>query len=1046
MHLSCHTSFSFRYGVLGPRQLVEKAAAWGVECLALADNNSTSCAVEFVNCCREFGIKPILGIGFRSEDGQWLYTGLARNATGWYQLCRFLSEHSLAERPLPTVPPRMDDVWIIYPRLCKPIRDFRDNELLGIRPQHVNRLFSHELRHHQHKLVVLAPVVAITEEDYELHRTLRAIDLNTVHTKLTPRDLAKRGDRLLPPDTLRQFYRPYPAILRNTQRIIDSCTAELETGLQINRQTFTGSKEGDYQLLEKLALSGVARRYPPGPRFQRARLRTERELAVIRKQDFCPYFLITYDIVRYARSAGYQHVGRGSGANSIVAYCIGISDVDPLELDLYFERFINPYRASPPDFDIDFSWDERDDVTDYIFKRYGREYTALLATYSTFQGRAALRETAKVHGLPKEEIDALVRDPHGRAAEDPKARTVVDIARRLVGLPNHLGIHAGGVLITERPIYYHTAQRLMPKGFPVAHCDMYHAEDMGLHKYDVLSQRGLGHLRSAADLVYRNHGKTVDLQALDAIKQDPLVRNMLRSGRALGCFYIESPAMRGLLTKLGCDNYVHLVAASSIIRPGVAKSGMMKEYIRRYHHPHSFEYLDPVFAEHLGETFGIMVYQEDVMKIVHHFAGLDLDESDVLRRIMSGKKHNGDTLEKLQEKFFAGARVRGHSPEKAAEVWRQVESFSGYSFCKAHSASFAVESFQSLYLKAYYPLEFIVGVINNFGGFYKTEFYVHEARLAGAAIHAPCINASGYLTDLRGTDLYLGFIHLKGVSEQLIHRTVLERHRAGAFQDLADFCARVDVESSQLELLIRIGAFRFTGKRKSELLWEKNAVFNPRLRRESSLDLFVTVAPEPDFYLDAAPNHRPNHPLSGHELDQAFDELELLGFPLCSPFWLAVPDDNDPSDNVPAPCHDEAADRPHANSWGLPRTCTEPPPHPLQHVPDHGTTELLGYFVCDKVVPTVKGERMSFGCWLSEQGQYFDSVHFPDAYLRYPFRGAGVYRLAGKVTREFSFPSLEVSRMERLPYLRDLRFTDDRSPPPDPPPPSRREKLSPQPH
>ncbi|WP_170067633.1 DNA polymerase III subunit alpha [Neolewinella xylanilytica] len=1094
MHLNCHTSFSLRYGVLPPRRLVEKAAAWGVECLALTDNNNTSCAVEFIQCCRELGVKPILGICFRSEDDQWLYTGLARNAEGWHNLCRFLSDHSLDDRPLPTVPPPLENVWIVYPRLCKPIRDFRDNELLGIRPQHVNRLFSHELRHHQHKLIVLAPVVAITEEDYDLHRTLRAIDRNTIHTKLTPRDLAKRGDRLLPPDTLRQFYRPYPAIVRNTQRIVDSCTAELDTGLHINRQTFTGSEPGDYRLLEKLALAGVARRYPPGPRFQKARLRTERELAVIRKQKFGPYFLITHDIVRYARMAGYQHVGRGSGANSIVAYNIGISDVDPLELDLYFERFINPYRASPPDFDIDFSWDERDDVTDYVFKRYGREYTALLATYSTFQGRAALREVAKVYGLPKEEIDQLVRDPHGRADEDPKARTVVDIARRLVGLPNHLSIHAGGILITEKPIYYHTAQRLMPKGFPVAHCDMYHAEDMGLHKYDILSQRGLGHLRSAADLVYRNHGKTVDLQALDTIKNDPQVRSMLKAGRALGCFYIESPAMRGLLTKLGCDNYIHLVAASSIIRPGVAKSGMMKEYIRRYHYPHSFEYIDPVFREHLGETFGIMVYQEDVMKIVHHFAGLDLDESDVLRRIMSGKKHDGDTFEALRQKFFAGARERGHSGETAAEVWRQVESFSGYSFCKAHSASFAVESFQSLYLKAYYPLEFIVGVINNFGGFYKTEFYVHEARMEGAEIHAPCINKSIYLTDLKDRDLYLGFIHVKSVSEQLVHRFILERKQHGPFRDLTDFCARVDVESSQLELLIRIGAFRFTGKRKSELLWEKNAVFNPRLKKASSLDLFARVAPDYDFPLDEAPNHRPGHRLSSRQFDQAFDELELLGFPLCSPFWLVEvgqpatqpssaesfspaesgkvrltseattgvphPADEPATARSPHPADEPAIARsPHSadepatagtrltspNSWDLPSSCAPAQKrdvHPLAHVRSNDRTELLAYFVCDKVVPTIKQERMSFGCWLDEHGRYLDSVHFPDAYLRFPFRGAGVYRLAGKVTREFDFPCIEVDHMERLPYLRDLRFTDDRGSPAEPPP-TRRESLIP---
>jgi DNA-directed DNA polymerase III PolC len=986
--------------VLSPEALVKKAAAWGIDTLALTDANNTSCTGEFVRRCREVGIKPILGISFWRE-GQWLYSGLARNAEGWRRLCAYLSQHSLEERPLPTVPPPMQDVWIIYPRLAKPIRDFRENELLGIRPQHVNRLFSHELRHHQHKLIVLAPVVGITDEDYEKHKTLRAIDLNTIHTKLTPRDLAQRGDRLLPPDTLRQFYKSYPAILQTTQRIIDSCTAELEVGLQVNRQTFTGSKEGDYALLEKLALAGVARRYPAGQRFQRARLRIGRELAVIRKQDFCSYFLITHDIVRYARAAGYQHVGRGSGANSIVAYCIGISDVDPLELDLYFERFINPYRVSPPDFDIDFSWDERDDVTDYIFKRYGRDYTAQLATYSTFKGRAALREVAKVYGLPKEEIDALVRDPHGRAERDEKAAKVLRIAVGIMGLPNHLSIHAGGIIITEKPIHYHTAQRLMPKGFPVAHCDMYHAEDMGLHKYDVLSQRGLGHLKSAVDLIRRNQGKAVDIHDFDRIKSDEKVRSMLKSGRALGCFYIESPAMRGLLTKLACDNYVHLVAASSIIRPGVAKSGMMKEYIHRYHYPHSFEYLHPVFAEHLGETFGIMVYQEDVMKIVHHFAGLDLDESDVLRRIMSGKKHDGDTLGNLRKKFFDGAQERGHSEKLAKEVWRQVESFSGYSFCKAHSASFAVESFQSLYLKAYYPLEFMVGVINNFGGFYRTEFYVHEARMAGGRIHPPCLNHSRYLTDLQGEDIYLGFIHVKGFSERLALAITLEREQHGPFRSLVDFCRRVEVESSQLDLLIRIGALRFTGHRKSELFWEKNAVFNPKTAREATPDLFALEAPRQYFRLDLSPNHRSGHSLTAQEIDQAFDELELLGFSLCSPFFLV----EEGTPQFPKAMTPAGTDR--SVVWSH---------------PEGSNLTLRAYFVCEKMVTTVKKERMSFGCWLDETGHYFDTVHFPDSLRRFPFRGRGVYRITGRVVREFGFPNLEVYGMERLPYMADERF------------------------
>ncbi len=404
MYLNCHTYFSLRYGTLPPRRLVEKAAAWGIDALALTDINNTSCALEFYQLCCETGIKPLLGVEFR-QAGELLYLGLARNPEGWKELNTLLTTCSLAGKPLPPDPPDWANTWVIHPKLSKPMAQFRENELLGIRPEHVNRLFSHELRHHQHKLVILNPVTFLDDEGWTLHRLLRAVDLNTVIAKLGPRDTAKTSDRLLPPETLRSYYRQYPGILRNTQRVIDSCQVDFEPGLQHNRQNFTGDKTGDFELLSKLALNGCRKRY--GLHDRTALERVHRELKVIREQDFCTYFLIAWDVVRYARSAGYHHVGRGSGANSIVAYCIGITDVDPLELDLYFERFINPYRASPPDFDIDFSWDERDDVTDYIFKRYGREYTALLATYSTFQFNAAVRELGKVFGLSKAEIDFI---------------------------------------------------------------------------------------------------------------------------------------------------------------------------------------------------------------------------------------------------------------------------------------------------------------------------------------------------------------------------------------------------------------------------------------------------------------------------------------------------------------------------------------------------------------------------------------------------------------------------------------------------------------
>ncbi len=1015
MYLHAHTFFSLRYGTLSPQQLVEAAAAQRVKTLVLTDINNTSAALDFVRICRDKSIKPVLGIEFRDTQHRFLFSGIARNNKGWAALCALLTEHSLAGKPLPAVAPPMDDVFIVYDREVKPLDMFRPNEFIGIRPSAANGLFFSIWRRYPERLIVWQPVTFLDPEGYRLHKLLRAIDANTLVTKLGDVQVAHSDEHFRTEAELLEPFENYPKVVQNTRRVLDACSIRFETGLHLNRRTFMGSRDGDLNLLTKLAESGCQRRY--GPHHRLAQERVRKELKVIAELDFAAYFLITWDIVRYAESAGYHHVGRGSGANSIVAYCLYITDVEPLELDLYFERFINPQRTSPPDFDIDFSWDERDDVTDYIFKRYGREHTALLATYSTFQHAAVIRELGKVFGLTKADIDAVVdywqattpgtwewgsrkgeedASPTAQAQPPlpsatatttanlhPWAKHILRYGEMLVDFPNYLSIHAGGVIVSEKPLSEVTALQMMPKGFPITHFDMYAAEEWGFHKFDVLSQRGLGHIKDCVDLVRENQGKAVNVHDVERLKTDERVRAQLRSSRCMGCFYIESPAMRGLLRKLRCDNYVHLVAASSIIRPGVAKSGMMREYIQRFHQPHSFEYLHPVFREHLSETFGVMVYQEDVMKILHHFAGLGLDEADVMRRMMTGKKRSSEAFARLRQKYFDNCAARRHPEALAKEVWRQIESFGGYSFCKAHSASFAVESFQSLYLKTYFPLEFMVAVINNFGGFYSTEFYVHEARMSGAAIHAPCVNRSRNLTRIEGRDIYLGLIHVRGLESQVIQDIDRQRAEFGAFKSLEDFVRRVHISPSQLDLLIRIGAFRFTGLKKSELLWEKSRVLTP----ESGLGANLLFSDEADTFRLPA--------LEDGPYDQAFDELELLGFPLCSPFDLL----------------DDAAQQEHP---GLPARDMD------EHVNKLAT--MTGYYVCRKDTRTVKGELMHFGTWLDMEGRFFDTVHFPDQLKKTPFRGKGIYRIRGRLVADFGFVSLEVAGMERLAYRVDERY------------------------
>ena len=754
----------------------------------------------------------------------------------------------------------------------------------------------------------------------------------------------------------------------------------------LNLQTYTGSKQKDLRLLKKLAYDGIPYRYPTVD--FKVKERIEKELELIAKKNFVSYFLINWDIVNYAQKRGYFYVGRGSGANSIIAYLLKITDVDPIELDLYFERFINLYRTSPPDFDLDFSWRDRDDITQYIFKRF--PHTALLATYNTFQYRAVVRELGKVFGLPKHEIDKLSSGKFSSNELDQLGHLVLRYSTYIQGFPSHLSIHAGGILIAEKSIHYHTGTFLPPKGFATTQFDMVVAEDIGLHKFDILSQRGLSKIQDALHIVHKNKPEDIllDIRNLQAFKQDEKIKSILRDGRAMGCFYVESPAMRMLLKKLKVDTYLGLVAASSIIRPGVSNSGMMREYILRFTDPKRRQDAHPVLLDIMPDTFGVMVYQEDVIKVAHYFAGLSLGEADVLRRGMSGKFRSREEFKRVENQYFKNCEARGYGSELAQDIWRQIESFAGYAFAKGHSASYAVESYQSLYLKAHYPLEYMVAVINNFGGFYSTEFYVHEARKLGGIVEAPCVQQGDYPTVIRGTIIYLGFVLLHGLDETVGVTIGRERQEGGPFHNLTDFIDRVSIGIEQLTLLIRIGAFRFTGIAKQTLLWEAHHMLKGH--KQSAVP-----AASPSLFKGTVSSHDYKVPLLEQSaLERAFDEIELLGFPLADPFLLA----------------DEPMDQ---------GTTAIELPEKLGHF-----VIGYGYLVTVKDTKTQKGDRMNFATFIDQNGDFLDSVHFPNIAAQFPFRGKGLYKVQGRVVEEFGFYSIEASALYKLAVIPDPRYED----------------------
>lgn len=1016
-------------------QLVHEAEKQGHSHAVLADINNTSAVFDFVSLCQNKNIKPVVGVELR--NGQQLrYLCIAKNRDGFSSICKYMTEHNLAEKEYPLKASPLAHVYTIYPlEVFEQGFAFGKTELVGIRLSELNKLWkynyasgriSHTKTGAKVPVVLLQPVTFLHKQGYNLHRLLRAIDDNCLLSKLSPDAHAPTDEVPYSPYHIQERLHDYPEILTQTQKLFGNCTFEFETGQPQNKKLFSSSKEADLELLTKLAWDGMRYRY--GTTNAEAKKRIEKELKIIDELAFSSYFLITWDIIRYARSRGYFHVGRGSGANSIVAYCLQITDVDPIELDLYFERFINPHRTSPPDFDIDFSWDERDEIIDYVFKRYGSEYVCLLATYVTFKDRSAYRELGKVFGLPKAEIDAMVEGPKAArhvalalesspvptiaisqsAVEIPQAEShqpitqntsfipatvqqqptivppgvkslILKYAQLLEDFPNYLSIHAGGILISEKPLSYFTALLPMPKGFPICQFDMYVAEDVGFAKFDVLSQRGLGHIKECVDIVWQNCGVNVDAHAIQRFKNDPLIRKQVQRHETMGCFYIESPAMRQLIWKLRCDDYLTLVAASSIIRPGVASSGMMKAYIERHHDPGKVVYIHPKMKDLLQETYGVMVYQEDVIKVAHHFAGLSLAESDVLRRAMSGKYRSRAAFQRIIDTFFENCKNFGYPDDIAKEVWRQIESFSGYSFSKAHSASFAVESYQSLYLKTYYPREFMVAVINNFGGFYKTEFYVHEARRCGACIEAPDINMSHYLTHIQGTTIWLGWVHIKGLERKLAEWIIAEA-AIKPFHSFDDFCRRVPTGLELLIILIRVGAFRGFGIPKKELLWQAHLKHNTKSSYVATGDLFEI--PEEHFEFPA---------LVHDPLEDAYDELELIGFALQSPFNLAQQ---------------------------LPTTAT----HALNMQQYVGkVVDMVGYMVTLKPTRTKKGDRMVFGYFLDERGEFFDTVHFPQSCLAYPFSGWGIYQMRGLITEEYNHCALQVTWMHKLSLKGDPR-------------------------
>jgi DNA polymerase-3 subunit alpha/error-prone DNA polymerase len=634
-------------------------------------------------------------------------------------------------------------------------------------------------------------------DDYKVHRALRAIGLNKTVGSLEAGDTVQEdGYVLRSGNELNKRLCSWPEAARGTAEIVVDCQYnELFDGFIFPE--YPVEKPGEE--LYKRVITGAAVRY--GELGDSEICRIEYELKTIEEKGFAPYFLVMDDIVRMSP----RTCGRGSGAASIVSYSLGITNVEPIRQQLYFERFLNPARTDPPDVDVDFAWDERDDLIKRVIERFGSDHCARVANHNTFRYRSAFRETAKAYGFGDAEISRIEQQVFHFANKSDIAdslwKEILDIAGKIEGLPRGLGMHCGGLVITPEPIHTYVPVEKSAEGFPLLAWEKDGAEAAGFVKIDLLGNRSLAVIRDALKNL-EEQGIGIDQSVWRPIDDSATVAALAR-GDSMGVFYIESPAMRLLQKKTGAGDFAHIVIHSSIIRPAANK--FINEYVRRLKGG-EWEPLHPRLEKILNETYGILCYQEDVSKTAVALADFNEAEADMLRKVIA-KKAGGNKLATYEQQFFQGCRKNGVGEETIKAIWDMMLSFDGYSFCKPHSASYAMVSFQSAYLRVHHPGEFMAAVLSNRGGYYRPHAYIAECRRMGLLVEGPDVNASQWKYYGKGQRVLIGFMAVKGLSRSGADGIIREREKNGDFLSLADFTRRVRPGRDDIVALCPAGVF-----------------------------------------------------------------------------------------------------------------------------------------------------------------------------------------------------------------------------------------------
>jgi error-prone DNA polymerase len=717
-----------------------------------------------------------------------------------------------------------------------------------------------------------APVVAtgnvhyLTPEEAGVQEVLACIQ--TLTTREEWHAIRRRGAEryLRAPWEMTRLFHGYPEAIANTTRIAEWCDVDLGLG----EYHFPHFRMRDYRpegrpawwpapdrevegeragrLLEWLCQEGVRQRYQAaGSGDSALQRRLGHELRVIRGLGLCEYFLVVWDIVEEAKARRIRCSGRGSAADSLVSYLLGITQVDPIRARLLFERFLNPERREMPDIDLDFDARQRDEMIDYVMERYGVEHTGMVATINTYNARSAVREVGKAIGLAEELIDRISKSlPYTSAARIretvaslPELRgsgfdaaalgELLDICEAIDGFPRHLSVHLGGVVISRDPIAEVTPLEVSAKGVVVCQFDKDDVEALGLVKMDMLGLRNLAAIEEALHIIRETRGETLDLNAIPL--DDEKTFALLRSARTVGVFQLESPGMRGLLSRLQLTRFDDIIANISLFRPGPMQADMIGPYLARRHGEEPVKFLHPALEPALGETYGVILYQEQVLEVASALAGFTLGQSDALRRAMTHDR-SAEEMADLREAFLEGCRKRGVESAIAEEAFRQLSAFAAYGFCKAHAASFAIIAYQTAYLKAHHPAEFLAAILSNQPmGFYPPEVIVNEARHCGVEVRPVEVNKSRDRYWVEEGAIRVGLAQVEGLSAAGLRAVLRAREAEGPFLSLRGFCERTGLARPMVENLIRAGACDGLGPSRRKLLWELQEICATGARR-----------------------------------------------------------------------------------------------------------------------------------------------------------------------------------------------------------------------